>query len=69
MNNTYTEYEYKLNSGKTIKAYKGYTKCPNCDKVFELDTTIPELFGKAICIECYKKNYNHNLIGSTNVGC
>jgi hypothetical protein len=55
MNNTYTEYEHKLNNGKSIKAYKGFTICPDCQAKFELETTAPEMFGKAVCIECFKK--------------
>ena len=60
MNNTYIEYEHKLSNGKSVKAYKGYTICPNCQSKFELDTTMPELFGKAICMDCFKKEDKNN---------
>ncbi len=56
MDNTYIEHERKLDNGKILKTFKGYTICPDCKSKFELETTEPKLFGVAKCLECFKQN-------------
>lgn len=39
--------------------FKGLSRCPHCEKIFELNTMDKDLFNKAACFECFMKGYTN----------